>query len=83
MNLYKYLSLTDDDQVNELCSNGTFLLSRTEAICVVSLFALHDYYVEAYFNTQTDEIDRLRSFRSYSRLDPYLPLISIEKMLNI
>ena len=83
MNLYDYLKLNFDEQAIEWSGSGKFLVSRFDGIYAVNLYALHGFYVESYYNTHTNSIDRLRSFRSTSQLEPYLHSISIEKMSGV
>lgn len=83
MTLCQYQELSFDERADEWSNNGHFLASRVEGIYAVNLYALHDFHVEAYYNTHTNRIEQLWPLRSAAELEPYLIEISIEKMLAV
>jgi hypothetical protein len=79
-----YRSLSAEKQAHILWEDGIFLdLARQTPKLHIELYALHDFYVELFFDRKTEEPLYLKSFRNLKGLDPYLSQVSIENLLEI
>jgi hypothetical protein len=82
--LYQFNALSDTNKIALLEDNGAYLdLSRIEGVYKVGLFALGSFYVEVFYNKQSDHIQKLNAFSSLKRLDVYLELISIRDIIGL
>lgn len=75
----QFKKLSADLQSNYLITEGVNLdLKLSKKNIEVALFAIHDFYVEVYFQHKTSEILRIQSFRTLKKLEPYLSQIDID-----
>ncbi|MFM8950291.1 MAG: hypothetical protein ACKOKB_05870 [Bacteroidota bacterium] len=44
----------------------------------VNLFHLNDYYIELWYNTTSNQIDKIFAFRSIELLEPFLKYIELD-----
>jgi hypothetical protein len=79
MTLYEFLSFDDLGQANAVW-DGTFLTSRIEGILALNLYDLGGFYVEVFYNTVENRIERLRPFRKTDVLSPYLNQFNIDDL---
>jgi len=77
LTLYEYNQLSLDDKASYLWNHGRYLVNRSTSSHRVNLYSLHSYYIEVWYNDQSNEIDQLRSFSSSNQLTPYLSLFEI------
>ena len=71
------LTLDDFNALNETEQakaiwQGTFLADREENGLIIRLYSLKNFYGEVFYKAHTNEILRLRVFKSLSELAPYL-----------
>ena len=79
-----FQSLDADLQTQVLALDGVYLgLIRRVRSLNVELYALFNFYVEIFFNRETEEPLCLKAFNSMQKLDPYLGLIDIGGVLGI
>jgi len=76
MTLYEFNFLSDDDKALEIW-NGAFIADRIEASSRILLYQLYSFYVEVYYHTEQNKIQKFRSFSSTNQLDIYLARIDI------
>lgn len=80
----EFQSLDEDLQTQILALDGVYLgLIRNVRSLSVELYALFNFYVEIFFNRQTEEPLYLKAFNNMQNLDPYLGLIDIDGLLGI
>lgn len=48
---------------------------------IVALFDLHGYYVEVYYDQETNMIKQVSCFKSLKKLEPFLKLINIDEII--
>jgi hypothetical protein len=72
MTQQQFNSLNEHKQYRSLLLDGICLKDRYVDDACVLLFQLHDFYVEVYFDKNSDEILMCRSFSSTDELEPYL-----------
>jgi hypothetical protein len=48
----------------------------------LSLYKLFDFYAEVHLNNDTNEIEKIRTFKSIEQLDPYLDEIDSTELGN-
>ena len=74
----EYLSLDEDLQTQVLSLDGVYLeLIRNARNLNVELYALYNFYVEIFFDKNTEEPLYLKPFKKMKYLDPYLELVNI------
>ena len=74
----EYLSLDEDLQTQVLSLDGVYLeLVRRARNLNVELYALYNFYVEIFFDKNTEEPLYLKPFRKMKYLDPYLKSVDI------
>ncbi|MFB1022428.1 MAG: hypothetical protein QMC40_06675, partial [Vicingaceae bacterium] len=56
-----------------------FLTNRLEQNFGLTLYGLFDFYVEVHLNNETNEIEKIRAFKSIEPLTPYLDEIDLTK----
>jgi hypothetical protein len=79
-----YLDLEEDLQTQVLCLDGVYLeLIRNARNLNVELYALYDFYVEIFFDKETEEPLYLKAFQETEGLEPYLELVDIAEVLGI
>jgi hypothetical protein len=71
MDIYTFLSLSKEEQANAIGATDC-LSEREEALFKVKLYALSDFYVEAFFTAREGEIVKFKAFKSRRLLAPYL-----------
>jgi hypothetical protein len=76
MTLQHFNSLNDHIQYRNLLLNGICLKDRYVDDACVLLFQLDKFYVEVFFDKNSDEILKCRSFESTDDLWPYLEPIN-------
>lgn len=80
----EYRQLEEDFQTQILSMDGVYLgLIRATRNRNVELYALYNFYVEIFFERETEEPLYLKPFRKMTCLDPYLELVDIDGLLNI
>ncbi|RYY40102.1 MAG: hypothetical protein EOO08_07135 [Chitinophagaceae bacterium] len=67
-------------QARILCEQGVLLCERLEDAYLIALYMVDDFYVEVYYRTQGQEIEKFRSFHSSELLAPYIPAICFEEL---
>ena len=79
-----YRMLPQELQAEILLQYGVYLeLIRRTPQLNIELYALDRFYVELYFDKITEDPLFLRAFESVKELEPYLPLIPIESILEV
>jgi hypothetical protein len=79
-----YLNLEEDLQTQVLSLDGVYLeLIRNARNLNVELYALYDFYVEIFFDRETEEPLYLKAFKNVEDLEPYLELVDIAEVLGI
>lgn len=69
--LYDFLRMSEPEQY-EAVWKGTFLGDRREDDFWVQCYSLGNFYVEVFYDHQTNCVQRLRSFSKIEQLAPYL-----------
>jgi len=78
----EYQNLDELLQAQLLWIDGVFLMGRkTEKLCV-ELFSLYDFYVEIFFDQQTDDPLYIKAFDNTNYLDAYLSQINIDDIFE-
>ncbi|MGN6163246.1 MAG: hypothetical protein ACTHOF_01795 [Flavisolibacter sp.] len=77
----EYSSLDEDLQTQVLSLDGVYLeLIRNARNLNVELYALYNFYVEIFFDKNTEEPLYLKPFKKMKYLDPYLVLVDIAEV---
>ncbi|MBE0662549.1 MAG: hypothetical protein IH597_08785 [Bacteroidales bacterium] len=77
MNLYQYIALSNDAKSQLLWEQGIYVMNRFEDDLAINLYMLSDFYVEAWYNQNSNKIVKLRPFRSLNLLETYLNQIKL------
>lgn len=76
MKIYDFICISKAEQVQLLQKEGVYLADRVEEGREIKLFALGDFYVEV-VSTTGEELTILRTFKTCTRLEPYLDGIDL------
>ena len=77
----EYSSLDEDLQTQVLSLDGVYLeLTRNARNMNVELYALYNFYVEIFFDRNTEEPLYLKPFKKMKYLDPYLEWVDIAEV---
>ena len=77
--LYEFNQLELSKQKEIVWKQGIFLINRKENNLGLSLYKVSDFYVEVHLNNETNEIEKIRTFKSIEALTPYLDEIDLTK----
>lgn len=77
--LYEYNLMTIDEKAQLLWDSGEFLVSSKEA---TNLYSLSDFYVEVIYSNEQNKIVDIKTFKRGKRLERYLELIYLNKLLK-
>ena len=64
----------DDNERAEVAWSGTYLGDRQEGGHIIQLYSLPDFYVEVFYDTDRNDISRIRGFKKLHLLTPYIQL---------
>lgn len=80
----EYLALEEDLQTQILSWDGVYLdLIRSSRNLNVELYTLYGFYVEIFFDKETEEPLYLKPFNDMRSLEPYLEGIDIADVFGI
>lgn len=82
MGIYEFNQLPLDGQEKLVWEDGIFLTNRLEQNFGLTLYSLFDFYVEVHLNNETNEIEKIRTFKSIEPLTHYLDEIDLTKFGN-
>lgn len=51
-----------EEQVKEICREGKFVTHLVKGVYAITLFQLHDYYVELYFHLPKLRVEQVNCF---------------------
>lgn len=66
---FNFLNLNEQ---GDIVFKGDFLVERIEGGCRIALYRVKGFYVEVYYDTDRNEIERVEAFKSNERLVPYI-----------
>jgi hypothetical protein len=72
MKLYEYKRLTDEQQYHILWNDGILIDACLDGNVKKLLYAIHNFYVELWYNTSTNKILWKLSFKQGLLLEKYL-----------
>ena len=70
--------LTNDEKSWYLWHGATFLMAYRTDAHRVNLFHLNDNYIELWYNTSNNRIDKIFAFRTIELLEPFLNYIELD-----
>ena len=79
MGIYEFNQLPLDGQEKLVQEDAIFLTNRLEQNFGLTLYGLFDFYVEVHLNNETNEIKKIRAFKSIEPLTPYLDETDLTK----
>ena len=82
MRLSEFILLNEKEKQSTVLHQGVALAKWCSVDATVFLFQLGNYYVEAYCNPVTKEIEQYRMFDNIDALKPYLEAIPLDNLLN-
>lgn len=82
MRLSDFILLNEAEKKSVVLHEGVLIAKRSEIDCMIFLFQLDTYYVEAYCNPTSKAIERYVAFGNTKWLTPYLESIQIDSLLE-
>lgn len=83
MTLFDFNLLSDNEKIELLYEQGTYVGKRKFKSGHVVLYQLESFYVELFYIKYRCYIDKIFCFSSTAFLDPYLEQIDVEILTNI
>ena len=80
--LYEYNLMSIDEKAQLLWDSGEFIFSNKTTNAATNLYSLSDFFVEVIYSNELNEIVDIKTFKSHTRLEPYLDLIDVSKLLK-
>jgi len=77
---YDFNKLSNDEKLELVSYEGTFLDNRIFAEIGISLYEYNGFYVEVWLDRKENEIDRVITFTQLRYLEPYLEKINLNEM---
>jgi hypothetical protein len=78
----EYTKLPTAQRAQYVWENGTYLLGRCKDRYVVTLHALEDRFVEIWLDGIRQRVEKVITFRSTDRLEPFLERIFLADSLD-
>ncbi|WP_127124811.1 hypothetical protein [Pseudoflavitalea rhizosphaerae] len=82
MKLSEFILLNEGDKKSIVMSNAVVLAQRTYPDCIVFLFQLDHYYVEAYCNKSNHSIEEYRILPDTNAISHYLEAIEVSDLIK-
>lgn len=80
--LQQYKQLAMQDQLFIVYLEGTYLLTGQKQLFYdTQLFSLYDFFVEVWYEKNSDQMTMVRAFQELHRLDPFLVTVSLRELL--
>ena len=80
--LYEYNLMSIDEKAQLLWDSGEFLLSNKTTNAATNLYSFSDFFVEVIYSNELNKIIDINTFKNDTRLEPYLDLINVSKLLK-
>lgn len=71
-----------DEKAQLLWDSGEFLLSNKTINAATNLYSFSDFFVEVIYSNELNKIIDINTFKNDTRLEPYLDLINVSKLLK-
>jgi len=71
-----------DEKAQLLWDSGEFLLSNKTTNAATNLYSFSDFFVEVIYSNELNKIIDIKTFKNNTRLEPYLDLINVSKLLK-
>jgi len=82
MKLSEFILLSEHEKKQVVLHEGVLIGKRMNPDCLVFLFQLNLYYVEAFCSLEEKAVVEFRVFEHTAPLSPYLEKISIDDLFN-
>ena len=80
MTLYEFNALDEAEQHEVLWDHGVMVGDRIVGVHKVILYQIFSFYVELFYHTEYNALQRLRSFSSTECLDAYIQLFNLDSL---
>ncbi|MDB9984090.1 hypothetical protein OAE00_01050 [bacterium] len=80
--LYEYNLMSIDEKAQLLWDSGEFLLANKTINAATNLYSFSDFFVEVIYSNELNKIIDINTFKNDTRLEPYLDLINVSKLLK-
>ncbi|WP_170871913.1 hypothetical protein [Pontibacter indicus] len=80
MELYEFNLKPQAERIAAVWEHGSFLAIRSEASYSIVLYHMGKFFAEIWYNPNSNSVERTRSFKSQSCLNPYLDLIDLSEL---
>ena len=82
MKLSEFILLNEVEKQQAVLHKGVLIGKRKQSSCMIFLFQLDHYYVEAWCSFLNKAVNEYRVFADTTPLEPYLNEISLQTLLN-
>ena len=77
MKLYEFCRLNEVEQYNTVWNIGTLVDQYFKEVIVINLYAINEFFVEVYYDRDTNKILYKKHFKQGELLDKYLNKIKL------
>lgn len=81
MTLKEFAQLAQNEKIDLLHRQGTYIGKRKLATATVLLFQLDGFYAEVFYREYRRVIQCIRLFADTDKLEPYLPQVYVEQLV--
>lgn len=74
--------LNFDEQAWHVWHHATYMIVRQNKTYRVNLYYMNGYYIQLWYNVKRNRIDKIAATVSHKVLNAYLPLITIDSIIN-
>ncbi len=82
MNLYQFLLLENNDQVDLIYNEGVYVGKRSEDGRAIVLYQLHAFYIEIFYYQYRRNIQHFNCFSSTDNLLPYFEELDVQDLIK-
>lgn len=80
LSLSKFKALTLSDQLGVVLNEGTYLATRYEEEDTINLYHLGSFFVEVYYDPETNHLHQCLCFTSIKGLEDYTVYVQLGKL---
>ncbi|KAA5539160.1 hypothetical protein [Adhaeribacter rhizoryzae] len=82
MELYDFNRYNMAHRAAAVWEKGHFLAVRQSGDCRICLYAMGKFFAEVWYQTDNNQIELVRGFKSIACLQPYLELVDLSDIIS-
>lgn len=82
MELYDFNRYNLAQRAAIIWEKGQFLAFRHRGDCRIFLYAMGKFFAEVWYQSENNQIESVRGFKSTACLEPYLELVDLSEIIS-